>query len=148
MVHSIELVFDTTVETAVRDIWSTLARHDLRSPAPGSRPHATLTVAERIDDAVHEALAPLTERLPLPCVIGAPLIFGRGRAVLARLLIPSGELLELHAAVYRGSLPHLTPGPMPHTEPGQWTGHVTLARRVGPDQLARAVELAGRPTEI
>jgi hypothetical protein len=37
---------------------------------------------------------------------------------------------------------------MPHTEPGQWTGHVTLARRVGPDQLARAVELAGRPTEI
>lgn len=148
MVHSVEFVFDTATETAVRDIWARLAEAGLPSPAPTSRPHATVTVARRIDDRVDALLAPLTGRLPVPGVIGAPLIFGRGQAVLARLLIPTLELLELHAAVYRTCLPYLTPGPVPHTAPGQWTGHVTLARRIGAHQLARAVQLAGRPAEI
>jgi hypothetical protein len=49
MVHSVELVFDPDTEEAVRRIWDGLRRG--RDPQPGaaSRPHATLTVAERID---------------------------------------------------------------------------------------------------
>ncbi|MGV0836992.1 2'-5' RNA ligase family protein [Mycolicibacterium thermoresistibile] len=148
MVHSVELVFDTATEAAVRNIWAALTDNGIPAQAPSSRPHATLTVADRIDGRVDALLAPLTERLPLPCLIGAPLIFGRAKAVLARLVIPSIELLDLHAEVYRRCLPHLTPAPMPHTAPGQWTGHVTLARRIGPRELARAVQLAARPAEI
>jgi hypothetical protein len=37
---------------------------------------------------------------------------------------------------------------MPHTEPDDWTPHVTLARRVPPDRLARALGIAARPAEI
>lgn len=148
MVHSVEVVFDATTETTLRGVWADLAAAGIASAAPTARPHATLTVAERIDEQVDGLLASLTDRLPLRCVIGAPLIFGRGRVVLARLLVPSAELLALHAEVYARCLPHLAPGPMPHIEPGQWTGHVTLARRVGPDQLARALTIAGRPATI
>jgi hypothetical protein len=45
-------------------------------------------------------------------------------------------------------LPHLSPGPMPNSLPGQWTGHVTMARRVVPGQMGRAVRIAGKPPEI
>ena len=37
---------------------------------------------------------------------------------------------------------------MPNSVPGQWTAHVTLARRVGGAQLGRALRIAGRPSQI
>jgi len=49
MVHSIELIFDPDTETAVRRIWDDLREAAIPSQAPASRPHTTLTVAERID---------------------------------------------------------------------------------------------------
>jgi hypothetical protein len=54
----------------------------------------------------------------------------------------------VHAEVYRLSLPHLVPAPMPNCLPGHWTAHITLARRVGGAQLARALRIAARPSEI
>ena len=54
----------------------------------------------------------------------------------------------MHAEAHRLCLPHVTPAPMPNCLPGQWTAHVTLARRVGGAQLGRALRVAGRPTEI
>ena len=69
--------------------------------------------------------------------------------MLARLIVPTTELLELHAEVHRLCLPFLVPGPDARTpQPGQWTAHVTLARRVGGAQLGRALRIAGRPSEI
>ncbi|MGH3968080.1 MAG: 2'-5' RNA ligase family protein, partial [Mycobacterium sp.] len=50
--------------------------------------------------------------------------------------------------VHRRCLPHASPAPMPNSDPGQWTAHVTLARRVGGAQLGRALRIAGRPAEI
>jgi hypothetical protein len=97
---------------------------------------------------VDELLATLLPRFPFACRIGAPLFFGRAKAVLARLVVPTVELLDVHAEVYRMCLPHLSPGPMPNALPGQWTAHVTLARRVVPAQLGRALRIAGRPPEI
>src|SRR6202021_3773638 len=91
---------------------------------------------------------PVAQRLPLGCAVGASLLFGRSNAVLARLIVPTTELLELHAEVHRISGPHLLPGPMPNSLPGQWTAHVTLARRVGGAQLGRALRIAARPSEI
>jgi 2'-5' RNA ligase superfamily len=148
MVHSVELVFDADTEAAVRHIWGALREAGIPSQAPASRPHATLTVAERIDPEVDELLRPLVARFPLACRIGAPLLFGRAKAVLARLVVPTAELLEVHAQVHRLCLPHLRPGPMGNAVPGQWTAHVTLARRVVPAQLGRALRIAGEPPEI
>jgi 2'-5' RNA ligase len=148
MVHSIELVFDRDTEAAIRNIWKALATAGIPSQAPASRPHVTLAVAERIDPQVDRLLSPVARRLPLGCAVGAPVLFGRANVVFARLVVPTSELLALHAEVHRVCLPHLTPGPMANSLPGQWTAHVTLARRVGAAQLGRALRIAGRPAQI
>jgi hypothetical protein len=148
MVHSIELVFDRDTEAAIRRIWGDLAAAGIPSQAPASRPHVTLVVAERIAPDVDALLRPVAQRLPLGCAVGASLLFGRSNAVLARLIVPTAELLAVHAEVCRICGPYLAPGPMPNSLPGQWTAHVTLARRVGGAQLGRALRLAGRPSEI
>ncbi len=111
MVHSVELVFDADTEALLRRIWDDLRDAGIPSQAPAARPHATLTVAERIDPAVDTSLAPLAARFPFPCRIGAPLLFGRADVLLARLVVPTIELLELHADVHRLCLPFLVPGP-------------------------------------
>lgn len=148
MVQSIELVFDRDTEVTIRRIWGDLAAAGIPSQAPASRPHVTLVVADRIAPDVDALLRPVIERLPLNCAVGASLFFGRSNAVLARLVVPTTELLALHGEVHRVCGPYVTPGPMPNSLPGQWTGHVTLARRVGGPQLGRALRIAGRPAEI
>lgn len=145
MVHSVELLFDDETDAAIRRVWDDLSDVGVRSLAastsPSNRPHVTLSVAEHIDDAVHDALRPLLGMLPLPCTIGAPMLFGRGPFTLVRLLIPSVELLALQAEVHTACLPHMSPGPLPHADPGRWTPHVTMARRVAPEKLADALTL-------
>jgi 2'-5' RNA ligase len=148
MVHSIELVFDRDTEAAIRQIWGELADAGIGSHAPAGRPHVTLAVAESIDTDVDELLRPVSAWLPLSALIGAPVLFGRTSAVFARLLVPSSELLALHAEVHRLCRPHLAPAPMANSLPGQWTPHVTLARRVGGAQLGRALRIAGRPSQL
>jgi hypothetical protein len=148
MVHSVEVIFDPDTEEAIRHIWDGLREVGIPSQAPASRPHATLTVSERIDPEVDAALRPLAARFPLPCRIGAPLLFGRSQLILTRLVVPTAELLDVHAEVYRLCVPHQAPGPMANSLPGQWTCHVTLARRLHGHQLGRALRIAGRPSEI
>ncbi|ODR08456.1 hypothetical protein BHQ21_06545 [Mycobacterium sherrisii] len=148
MVHSIELIFDRDTEDAVRRIWDELAGAGIPSQAPASRPHVTLAVAENIAADVDDLLRPVSARLPIGALIGAPLLFGRSDAVFARLLVPSVELLALHAEVHRLCGPFLMPAALPNSLPGQWTAHVTLARRVGAGQLGRALRIAGRPAQL
>ena len=145
MVHSVELLFDPETEAAVRRVWDDLTVAGVRSlatsKAPSNRPHVTLAVAEHMDDAVREALRQLIRLLPFQCTLGAPMIFGRGPFTLVRLLIPTTELLMLQAAVHDACMPHMSPGPLPHADPGHWTPHVTLARRVPAGKLADALSL-------
>jgi hypothetical protein len=148
MVHSVELVFDPDTEETVRHIWDGLREAGIPSQAPASRPHVTLTVATEIDPEVDDLLVSLGDRFPLPCVVGAPLLFGRSQVILTRLIVPSAELLAVHADVYRLCLPHLRPAPMANSVPGHWTGHMTMARRVAPARLGRALRIAGKPSEI
>jgi hypothetical protein len=148
MVHSVELIFDPDTEEAVRQIWDALREAGIPSQAPASRPHATLAVAERIDPEVDELLASLVARFPMACRIGAPLLFGRSQLILARLLVPTAELLDVHAEVNRLCTPHQRPGPMANSLPGQWTGHVTMARRLHGNQLSRALRIVGKRSEI
>lgn len=148
MVQSVELIFDPDTEATVRSIWESLRGKGIRAQAPAARPHTTLAVADRVDDGVRAVLSELAGRFPLRARIGAALVFGRTAGILARLVVPSAELLGLHAEVARLGAPYLQPGPLPHTQPGDWTPHVTLARRVEPAHLATALQIAGRPTEI
>jgi hypothetical protein len=145
MAHSVELLFDTDTDTALRREWDALAQAGVPSQAGirsgTNRPHVTVTVADRIDAAVDDALRALVARLPLACVIGAPLLFGAGRFTLARLIVPSAELLALQQLVQQICLPHMTPAPAPHTTAGRWTPHTTLGRRITAPQLAEAVQI-------
>ncbi len=106
MVHSVELLFDDETDAAMRRIWDDLTDAGVRSLAgstsPSNRPHVTLTVADHMDDAVDDALRPLLGMLPLPCTIGAPMLFGSGPFTLVRLVVPSAELLALQADSARG----------------------------------------------
>lgn len=148
MVHSIELVFDPDTEAALRGLWDALAAADLPVRIPPGRPHVTVAVAERINPDVDALLSPLLRRLPLRCVVGAPVLFGQQNVVFTRLVVPSSELLDLHAEVHRLATPYLLPGPMPNTRPGQWTAHVTLARRIAAADLRQALAVAGRPAQL
>ncbi len=148
MVHSIELLFDSDTEAALQRIWDDLATAGNLSHAPAGRPHVTLVVADGIAEDVDALLRPVAGRLPLPCTVGAALFLGPTSAILARLIVPTAALLDLQAQVYRLSHQYLQPGPGPHSVPGQWTPHVTLARRVGGVALRRALDLAGPPVQI
>jgi 2'-5' RNA ligase len=152
MVHSVELLFDPDTEAAVRRNWDALGAAGIRSQsshtAPSNRPHVTLTVAEELDESVNDALKPVAQRLPFACTVGAPMLFGGRVFTLVRLLVPSAELLSLHAHVCEVCSPHMPKGPLPHAEPGQWTPHVTLARRLQADQLATAFSVRALGRDI
>lgn len=148
MVHSVEFVLDGGTEAAVRRTWESLRAQGIPAQSPAALPHVTITVAERIHPEVIPVLAAVLDKLPLRCRIGGALVFGRSAAVLARSVVPSAELLDLHATVCRLAADYLTPGPMPHTRPGEWTPHITLGRRIPADGLAAALRLAGDPPEL
>ncbi|MGB3481242.1 MAG: 2'-5' RNA ligase family protein [Mycobacterium sp.] len=169
MAHSIELLFDDVTDGVLRGRWDALAAAGLpsqvRVSSPTNRPHVTVTVADGISAAVDADLRGLAGLLPLPCLLGAPVVFGhlpalstgrggdgaagrllelgeprgRRRLTLAQLVVASAPLLELHRAVHTICVPHLTPGPAPHSLPGQWIPHATLARRMSAEQLASAI---------
>ena len=147
MAHSIELLLDDRSDSVIRAQWQRLADaglpSQLRVKSPTNRPHITLLAAERISPDVDDDLRGLTDRLPLECVVGAALVFGGHSLTLARLIVPSARLLELHSEVCRLTLPHITGEPFGHCMPGHWTAHATLARRVGAEQIGAALAVLG-----
>ena len=143
MAHSIELLLDDHSDDAIRTVWHRLddagLPSQLRVKSATNRPHITVLAAERIAPGVDAELMQLRPRFPLPVVVGASLIFGGGKLTLARLVVASANLLELHREVYRRCLPHLPEEPFAHSAPGHWTPHVTLGRRFTPEKLAPAL---------
>lgn len=139
---SIELLLDPDSEETVRADWQRLADAGLSSLAahtsPSNRPHLTLLVRPTLADL---GFADAVARLPIPMRLGAPVLFGAGdRRVLARQVVPTEELLTLHRDV------HVAAGAGPdaaHTVPGEWTPHVTLARRMRLETLPEALGVLG-----
>jgi hypothetical protein len=76
------------------------------------------------------------------------MVFGRSPFVLVRSVVPSMELLQLQADVNRICVTYLTPAAAPNTAVGQWTPHVTLARRVDASQLSRALTIRSTTRDI
>jgi len=144
MAHSIELLLDDHSDKAIRLVWHALSDvglpSQLRVKSATNGPHITLLAADHISPDVDDVLRELTEWLPVPCTVGSPLVFGGGKLTLARLLVPSAELLALHDEVYRRCLPHCPTEPFSHSVPGHWTPHVTLGRRFTSVQVGQALE--------
>lgn len=143
MAQSVELLLDGGLDATVREQWHALARAGVPSLAghrsPSNRPHVTLVASTGPwPDDVEAALAEAVGPLPVPIRLSGLVIFTNGaRLVLARLVVPTSGLLALQArlAVALGDLP----GIVPHTRPGSWAPHVTLARTLQAAELPVAL---------
>jgi 2'-5' RNA ligase len=139
---SIELLLDPATEESIREEWERLAHAGLsslgRHPSPSNRPHITLLVRPTLPDV---PFTEVTAELPVEITLGDPLVFRHGpRAVLARRVVVTPELLDLHRAVH-DAVP--SGADAPHTTPGSWLPHVTLARRLQVESLPLALALLG-----
>lgn len=139
--QSLELLLDPALDAAVRAEWAVLAGAGLPSQqhhtGPTNAPHVTLALATTTTEPAEAALPALTTHLPLPLRLGGLLVLGSRRLVLARLVVPSTPLLDLHAGTDEawGSLA----GVPALVRPGRWTPHVTLARSLSAEQVQAAV---------
>lgn len=142
---SVELLLDDAAERAVRDDWTRLVDAGLpssgRNPAPTNRPHVTFAVR---DDIRLTSLAGLGAALPLRIELSGLLVFGgAARSVVARHVVASVALLEFHRTVAARLGP---PEPRySNTAPDRWSPHITLARGLDAEQLARAMRAIGAP---
>lgn len=152
-VVSLELVFNAHLEERIRAEWQALADAGLSSlaghTAPSNRPHITLLVRPTVPLLARDELDALVP-LPLPVTLGAPLLFGSGdRRVLARAVVPTVPLLELHTALHAfvnaradaDTEDDAGHEDSPFTRPGEWMPHVTLSRRLRVDTLPQALRV-------
>jgi 2'-5' RNA ligase len=145
--HSVEALLDTATDTEVRREWAALAQAGLPSQANHAgvtnTPHVTLSVAGGVPDFVEGRVGRAFEALlPVPVRLGALVVIGSRRYALARLVVPSAELLRLHAAVAAAMAG--APDVPEQVRPGRWTPHVTIARGLGSRQVGEALAVLGR----
>ena len=139
---SLELLLDPDTEAQIRAEWQALADAGLSSlaahTAPSNRPHITLLVRPSLPQLARDQLSELVA-LPLALTVGDPILFGAGdRRVLVRSVVPTKELLRLHATI------HTIAGvgeDAAHTRPGEWTPHISLARRIRVDSIPQALRI-------
>lgn len=148
-VQTVELLLDEVTDTAVRSAWRALAEAGLPSQAQhtgqSNAPHVTIAVREGIPADLDQTLDAAVSPLPVPITLGGLLVFARRRCVLARAVVPSGRLLQLHADVHQALAGC---GPTTATMlPGSWTPHVTLARGMGAEQVGAALAALGQTTD-
>ncbi|CAN7530860.1 2'-5' RNA ligase family protein [Pseudarthrobacter oxydans] len=138
--QSIELTFGDSTDSAIRADWARLAEAGIPSLAghtsPSNSPHITL--AAGADMQLPDTLRNRWQRLPLDISFSGVHIFPArtGTYVLARSVVVTRRLLELHGLLHAG-----ISGALPLTLPDAWTPHVTLARRVPAHQLGTAMDL-------
>ncbi|MFW6774939.1 2'-5' RNA ligase family protein [Nocardioides sp. CPCC 205120] len=144
MRDSLDLLLDDAGEAVVRAEWTALV--DAGLPSAGDRRDAThaphVTVAERdaVDPCADEAIETLVALLPVAVHLGAPVVLGARRGVVvARSVVPTAELLALHAAAHAA----LGPGGPPWSAPGRWLPHVTVSGRLEPPQVGAVVAVLG-----
>jgi 2'-5' RNA ligase len=144
-VHSVEITLDDVAADAVRADWHRLIQVRLpsagRHTGPTNRPHITLALTGSMTESERGQLAQIAAGLPLRITVGALLVFGRRQYILSRLVVPNRELLELQRRVIAAlDEPVDRHGTFRY---GGWTPHITLARRLGPDQIGAAITALG-----
>ena len=101
--HSVEAVLDADTDTQVRREWDGARRRGSAEPGghqgTTNAPHLTLSAAASVPDCRRGAdrSHALAGMRPVPVRLGALLVMGSRRFVLARLVVPTAELLALHA---------------------------------------------------
>lgn len=144
MAQTVELLLDDALDTAVRGEWARLLEAGIDSQArvraESNRPHITLFVARAVPLDVEPDLRPVTADIELDLRLGGFVVFGGRHATLARLVVPTAALLDLQAQVFEAL--SACPGVPAHIRPGEWTPHVTLARRVPASQVGAAIVAA------
>ena len=115
----------------------------------------TLLAADGLGGSADDAVRDIVASAPLPMLrLGGLVVFGvppRG-LVLARQVVVDRALLDLHARMHAAvDAAPVDPDPdadpvavVPHTRPGSWTPHVSLALRLTAEQLGAAVAALGR----
>jgi 2'-5' RNA ligase len=142
-VVSLELLLDPDLEARIQAEWDALASAGFSSLAAhtssSNRPHITLVVRTFIPPLTRTQLQAVVS-LPLDLEIGDPILFGEGeRRVLVRSVVPSAPLLEFHASLH--ALIRDGAEDAPHTRPGEWVPHITLARRIRVADIPQALRL-------
>ncbi len=139
--QSVELLLDDRLDEAVRAEWDRLLGAGINSAArvrsDTNRPHITLAVAASIPPGIEGLMRERIDGSPIAVRLGGIVVFGDRHATLARLVVPTTELLALHREVF--TLLEQSPGIPPHIRPGEWTPHVTLARRVPSGRIGAAI---------
>lgn len=138
--QSLDLVFDDETDTQIRACWQELLDADLPSQArhmgPSNRPHVTMLTRSTITVTPEAA-----DLLPKRVTIGPIVLLGSPASwVVARLVVPSSALLQLHARLHAGA--ELDDGDG-HDAPDRWTPHVTLARKVAAADIGRVLAVCG-----
>lgn len=145
MVQSAELLLDSGLDAAVRREWTALSDAGLpsqnRHRGESNRPHITVAVASSMPDAVDDGAAVRFD--PFDVRLGGLVVLGGRTITLARLVVPSSDLLDLHGEMQKA----VGEKSVDHLRPGEWTPHVTLARRLTPEEAASCVRLLSRSIE-
>lgn len=144
--HSVEGLLDADTDTRVRREWSALAEAGLPSQAghqgTTNAPHLTLSAAGSVPEAVEARIAQaLSGMRPVPVRLGAIVVMGSRRFVLARLVVPTALLLTLHQTV--ADAMEAAPDVPERVRGGLWTPHVTLARGLAVEQVGEALAVLG-----
>lgn len=142
--RTVELLGDDELDRAVRTAWrrldqtglSALARHQ----HPTSRPHLTLASAEQLPPGAAAALADALGALPIQVRLDRLQFFGGRAGVLAWVVDGGSTLRDLQAKVW-SALDGADRNPQ--HEPGTWTPHMSLARRLRPEQAPLAAVALG-----
>jgi 2'-5' RNA ligase len=152
LTQSVELLLDGAADVEIRAQWDRLGDAGLptsrrSTPSPSHAPHITLWAGDTIGPEDDAALPGLVGGLDLELVVGSVMLFGprRGSYVLVRAVVASAALLELQHQVVRTLRTPAYWG----FEPGRWSPHVTLARRVTTEQVGPSLTvLAGCRPEL
>lgn len=138
--YSVELTFEESTDSLIRADWARLAEAGLPSLAthssPSNKPHITLAAGNNLEIGL--GAEDLWGRLPIDVNFSGLVVFpaGPGMYALARLVVLSSSLLELHSRLHQQC-----PGAFANTLPDAWTPHVTVARRIPGQLLGTAIDV-------
>lgn len=145
--RTVELLADGGLDRAVRAVWRRLDEAGLSSLAqhghPTNRPHLTLASADQLPPSAVRAIAAAVRVLPVEVRLNGLHHFGGRAGVLAWAVDGGAILREIQSAVWSaldGAVRN------PQHEPGAWTPHISLARRVLPAQAELAAQIVGEAT--
>ena len=144
MAYAVELALDPAAADAVRRVWRELADAGIGYVAgSGVRPHVTFGIWDTLDfhGADAELMRFAAETGPVRLTLASVGLFPGAAVFLAPTV--TTDLLGLHASLYR-RFARFGMGAWDHYREGTWVPHCSLATDMEPDQLGKALAIAGR----